>query len=524
MPPLGGVTSRFTGLTGQLLGQSLGYATGSAMAAALAPVVQPLANFAWEKNPALPIPAAIAATVALKHPGQLQAMLQEARLQGFDEQAFSAFTDAADNPPGLGELLELLRRNEISEAEFIVGLNDALIPARWHGHLASLEKVLLSPADLAMMRQQSFIDKAQQVARSSLAGVDATDAELLFQISGEPPGPETMIALWRRGLIDEGRVRQAVVEGRLKLKYVDDIVKLKEVPLSPAIAAEAVIRNRKLPREPHYYAAAAGISNADFDAWSDMLGRPIPVGEALTLARRGEFTFAQFKDAVARSDVRTEFADDLWKLRDVLPSLFELRRLIQEGAVTDAKATQIIIARGYDAEIAAGVVKAAHGQKNAKTKDLAVGQIEQLYEAGFEDRQWAVDGLIGLGYDATEADLHLTLVEARRLIGYLNAVIARIKAKYVGHQIALDDALAMLEAVGIAVEERQRYTDLWSAEREANVRRLTQAQVAKLVHLGAMPPAEGHARFIEMGFPPEDADWLLRLIKLPEASTPSPVS
>lgn len=511
-------------LSEAILGNAVGYGVGTAMGTALQAVVQGLANDIWNLSPTMPLPADVAATVALKHPARHEDMRKAARLSGFDSGPFADMLLAEAAAPGVGELLELLRRRELSPADVRDGLRDALIPDRWHDPLMALRKVLLSPADLAMMRQQSFIDRGEQYARSALQGVDQTDAELLFEISGEPPGPETMIALWRRGEISEDRVRQAVVEGRLKLKYVDDIVKLKHVPLSASIAAEAVLRERHLPRDPHYYAAAAGLDPADFDAWVDMMGRPIPTGEALTLARRKQFTQAQFREAVARSDVRTEYADDLWKLRRVLPTPMELRRMIAQGAVTDTYAITTMIERGYDREVAEGVVKAAHGDQGQGSKDLAASQVIQLYEAGFESRDWAIEQLKGLGYDDANADLALTVSEARRIINYLNAVVARIKAAYVSHRISLDTALADLEQAGITAELRQQYTDIWDAERDANVRRITPAQVAKLYKLELIGRDEAIGRWMQQGYPREDAELYAKLTVHADATTPSPIS
>src|SRR4051794_11046915 len=96
-----------------------GYATGQAASFAIVPAVQPLTNDLWSLNPAIPTPASIAAAVAIKDPAQDTKMRDEARKQGYGETAYQAMKDAADVPPGIGELLELRRRNEISEAELI---------------------------------------------------------------------------------------------------------------------------------------------------------------------------------------------------------------------------------------------------------------------------------------------------------------------------------------------------------------------------------------------------------------------
>lgn len=488
-----------------------GYATGQAASAAITPAVQPIANDLWTKNPSIPTPLQIAAQVAIKSPELEAKMRDEARKQGFGDTAFDAAMSATDVPPGVGELLELKRRGEISEADLIAGFRGAMIEERWIGDLAKLQWAKLSPADLAMARQQAFIDVAEQKQRSEEQGVDADDAELLFKLAGLPYGGGEALDLWRRDLISEDRVNQALEEGHLKLEFIEDFKKLRWQPLSASVAAEALIRQRMSESKAVQIAEQNGIHREDFLLWSQMLGRPISITEGLQLARRGEFTYGQFVDIVARSDVRTEFAPDLWKLRRVIPPLFQLSRLISSGSITPELGTKYILELGYDVELAHALADAGTKSKTRKQRDLAASMIADLYDAGLETRDWAMQGLQAYGYDESESALYLELLDARRLLAAEQANLNKIHLAYVGHKTNRTKATDDLDALGILPEVRNTLLETWTHEREANVQRLTNAQIGSALKKGVIGEDDAIARWIANGYPQDDAEILARL-------------
>ncbi len=517
----GGLFGRF----GQgALQSAVGYGGGTAMGAGLIPIVQPITNEFWRERPTMPLPADVAAVVAIKRPALYQAMQAEARNLGFDDNAFSAFVDAADQPPGVSELLEMRRRNLIGDDLLERGLRSAQIEEDWLTLLPQLRHVLLSPADLAQLRQQGFLSEGEQKSLSALQGVSPENAEHLFEISGLPPGIELMIALWRRELIPWERVEQAVREGNTKVKYIPDLKHLRYMPLSPAVAAEAVLK-QQLPREEgKRIAGLSGVSPDDFDILSRVNGRPMAIGQALDLVRRGKRGKDFFTEVVARSDVRTEYADDLLLLQERLLPLFQVLRLLRDGTLTDELATEQLTKQGYAPELVQAVIAGGHAAKASGTKDLGREQITEIYEGGFESRQWALDNLIGLGYDANESNLLLDLTEAKRIIAFLRAAINRVKASFVGHKIDESEALDALGQLGVVTEQSQNYMELWSEERDANVHRLTPAQIGKAFKLGLITREDAIQRWIGQGYPEDDAILLSAITVHPAGSEPSPTS
>jgi hypothetical protein len=497
------------GLVGRSVSEIFGFGVGTALSNALQPESVQLAQESWGATPLLVLPADILAQLVRLGIIDLDTAEDDAKQTGINRERLERMVKSLYQVPGSSEILELARRGELPADDARQALLFGGMDPRYVDEFLGLQTVLLSPEVLAMARQQSFVTEAEQKRRSALQGVDAEDAELLFDVSGEPPGAEFMIELLRRGKVDEARVRQAIVEGRIKLKYVDDVLASQEVPLSPSIAAEAVVRQRHLPKDPHYYARAAGLTPEDFDAWVEMIGRPMAMGYGLTLARRGEFTFAQFKDIIARSDVRTEFAEDLWKLRRVIPPLFQLTRLHDGGKISDELFGKLLADLGYDQELVAALAHAGKSGQTAKTHHLTATQIDELYQSGLETEAWALEQLKTLGYDHDSATWHLSILWAQMLTQAKRAAVNRVHNLYVAWKI--DDAAmqADLDAIGIAVGAKEAFIESWTHERVENTPTLTTAEVRQGFHYKRFTYDEAFARLRSLGHSDEDSLTLL---------------
>lgn len=504
--------------------EAAAFAIGGATAPAILWIVRPIAQRLNAENPNEILQPNDLATAEIRRYGKGWSGAGEAAKSAIDNTNYGILLDALRSPPSSGEVLELARRKVITPEQLKIALARGGIDPEWLDEYLDLMRVHMSAQDLAMARQQGFISDGEAQTRSALQGVDAADADLLFQLSGLPPGAEQMIELWRRGEVDEARVRQSLIEGHIKIKYADDVLKLRYTPLSASIAAEALIRQRISEPEAIAIAEKNGIRPDDFLLWSNMLGRPIATGQALQLARRGEFTFEQFKEAVARSDVRTEYADDLWKLRRVIPPLFQVSRLLAAGSIPRSLGVKYIQEDGYDPELANAIADAAGKAKTHKTRDLAATQIDALYESGLESRQWAIDALIGLGYEQNEAEWHLELLEAKRLLAALQSDLSVIHRSYVSHKIDEEQAQTELDRLQMRNESRDLLLQTWTNEREANVARLTNAQIGMALKHAGMTRDEAITRWIGNGYPADDAAWLADIAqKTPHnAVTPTP--
>lgn len=506
MPNWGSVLGKFgTRAAGNVVEQTIGYATGSAASAALAPEVQPFANDAWAAHPSMPVsPQELAAMV-------VQAIMEEpdaadeARMTGINPDRFHRLVRLSGDPPGPETLLAMHDRNYINEATLTEGLRQSRLKPEWVEPYKRMSRELLTAQTLAEMVVQGVLSHDVATAAAQRVSVEPDDFALLVRVAGSPPGPMESLDMWNRGIMSEDEVDNALMQSRLKPEWVPQFKQLRELVLTPAVAAELVLKQRIPYAQGFAIAHKSGMSETDFRLMADVNGRPIGTVQALQLARRGEFTRDKFTEVVARSDVRTEYADDLWNLRIVLPRMATITRLVTAGEITDARALELVTQLGYEHDIAAAIVNSAKKGKTTHQRDLTASMVDTLYESGLESRQWALDTLRALGYDDDESAMHLMLLDARRLLSAATAELNLIHRMYVGHKYDRDTATNHLDGMEINPEVRNQLLDTWDHERAANVTRLTNAQIGSALKKGIIPQDDAIARWEANGYPHEDA-------------------
>lgn len=496
---------------GNVISQTIGFASGQAASIAILPEAQPIANAAWAASPSMPAPLEMAAAAALKTPAMEDTAREWAAQQGFGNAVFDAAKDATDVPPGIAELLTLYNRGELTDSAVIQGFRSGMVEERWLTVLLRLAETPLSPAEAATARQQGFITEADQKKFAAMAGVDDADAEIQFQIVGLPPGVGEALTMLRRNIIDEATFAQIVREGHTKTKYTDDLLALQYEPLSASVAAEALIRERMSEEDAVRIAAQNGIAKDDFLAWANMLGRPIPTGEALTLVNRGKMTLPEFREVVARSDVRTEYTDQLLELRVHYPSLFQITHAVQSGAIPDELALRTLKLEGFTDEWATAIVGAAHKTKTAATKNLSLSVIATLFDAGLEDEHDALEQIKSLGYDDEEAALYLELHEARRYVSEITRATNIVRGKYVNRVIDEGEARKLLDVLSLRDSTKTRLMTIWADEREANVKVLSASQIANAFKYLILTGPDAQQRLIHLGYSEKDAFIILEL-------------
>lgn len=505
------------GIAGSLLeraaSEALGFGIGTALSRALEPEATQLAQEAWHGRPELALDPQSAATVAAKGKAPMDRGANEAQSAGLNSNRFALLVEAFWNAPATSELLELRRRGVLDEGRLRAGLRQSLLHPEWIDAVVALTRVHLSPADAAMARQQGFIDAGKARDIAALSGVNADDADLLFEMSGLPPGIGMAWELARRGFIGRDMFAQIVREGHTKTKYTDLLWDLLDVPISAAVAAEAVVRERITFEQGAALAAKQGISHESFALMVETGGRPPGIMTAAQLVNRGEMTHEQFREVVARSNVRTEYTDQLLKLRVHYPSLFQISRALQNGVVSDEVARDTLHKQGYPPEWVEAIIRAGHSSKKEKHKELTLSVVEALYAAGRKDINWAKGELTKLGYDDEQAIELLDLYDARREIHYLNSAIGVIHNRFIAHAIDELTARGDLEKLGIPPDEVARLLDDWVIEHDAAVHVLTPAQIGQALRYKRFTRDEAIARWEKRGYSPDDAETLAWIVE-----------
>lgn len=474
----GGVVA---GLLGSAASNAAAFAAGIAIGPTLAPEVQILVNEAWSLAPVRP------PTIYTTARGVAEGKINEgdarqwAHEQGFNDTVFDALVAASKGAADFANLMAGWRRGLINDTEFQLGLDRLGFEPEWYPLLKGLKREYLTPAEAANARQQEFISPAEQVAIAGRFGIEPADAEVQFELAGLPPGVETGLRLWRRGIIDQATFDRIVAEGHTKTKYTPALEQLRRELLSAATAVRAHLKGHIDVNEMHSRGADWGYTPADMDLWYEAEGRPatphqIHIGYRRGADVQGLSEQAAIDAAVAQSDVRPEYRAVLYAGRDTFPSLFQLNRLVQANAISPATAADWADKAGVNAGV--------------------VSVLEQYWQT------------LGGG---SVADPHVTKADSQ--------LWTTLHRAYLGSVV--DDAHVQngLNLIGVPSAAHAEILARWTFERDLERRRLTPAQVKKAYGEGAINHATGAAwtqadaiaYLIELGYSAADARSFLEI-------------
>lgn len=458
----------------------LSFALGNAAAPAIRPFAQSLENDAWSAHQVLPPTIYTTAPMAARGKIDVPTVKTWAHSLGYSDDVLAKLMAGSLASPDLADLFEMWRRGFIDQAGFEKGLTNLGVMPSWWSDLEQLKRLHLSPAEAANARQQQFIGDAEQRAIAALYGLTADDADIQFELAGLPPGVETGLQMWRRGIIDQATFERIVAEGHTKTKYTSDLEQLKRVLLSPGTAVRARLKGHIDDAAMHARGADWGYTADDMDLWYLSEGRPatahqIHIGYVRGASLPGATSERDaIEIAVKQSDIRPEYSDIIYASRDTYPSLFQLNRLVQANAISATTAGEWATKSGLNADVV----------KTLETywSGLAGGSSGSPYLSKADTQTWG------------------TLHKA-----------------YLGSVVDAGTVAQGFDLLGVPVADRQPILDRWSFERDLERKRLTPAQVKKALFEGVINPTtnaawtrdETIAYLVELGMSTADANVYL---------------
>lgn len=458
---------------GRTASEGAAYAFGIATGPVLRPATETISQEAWMhyRSRALgwgDVAGIVAEDVELESWGA-----DEVSRSGLSEERFKALLGEALNAPGLGELYALWRRGAIDGDGFAHGLRKAKIETRWDTPLKALHDVLLSPDTLANARQQGFVSTDRQHAESALQGVTAERADILFELSGNPPGPETLQRAANRGFVDQGAFEQGIREGRTKTKYTDLYWQLRNPLLTAATAVRLYLKGWWTKEQMNALGGQWGYSPEQMNDWFLSEGRPAAPGQMATAIARGidgpdgkPMDEAQFLKGIKQSDIRPEWGPMLYGIRYLYPPLFQTVRLLNTGVIDAATARVWLRNSRYPPDVITAVLAGSGGTTEPK------------------------------------ADAHTAKAQ-----GQLWTTTHR---SYLQREITPTQARNALGTAGVPADVATGVLGIWNAERDLIRKQLTPAQIKKAWAKQAKNAATGQpwtrdealAALIDLGYAP----------------------
>lgn len=191
-------------------------------------------------------------------------------------------------------------------------------------------------------------DRGRAINEAHGSGIETDRFDALVEGTGNPPAPEQLGEMLRRGIIDAGEFAKGIRQGRTKVEWTNELAALRFQVLPAAQAVEAAVQGAL----PHDVAARkaelSGIHADDFETLFEVAGNPPGFVESLEMLRRGIIDEATLRRIVAESRTKTKYTDALLRLRNDVPSKEQAIAGEVQGQLDHARAVAAFEKAGGD--------------------------------------------------------------------------------------------------------------------------------------------------------------------------------
>lgn len=377
----------------------VGVGVGNAASAALDPLIEPGKQNAWLAHPNRVLDPGLLAALIAKGGITLDAAVPTSRRSGYDRDKLNALAWLAQTMPGLADLDKLSNRLILNPGEVRAALQRHGYTATHIDALIELFSDLLSVSDIAAAVQQGHLPNPGILPEPSSAvtpatavkadspdgqpptvvpltqidlppiveaagqGIDLDRLKVIANLAGLPPGPEELLRMWNRELIDEASVDAGLREGHLKTKWAGAYKRLRWNVLSHIQYVDARVRGYIDNAAMYRGGAAWGFTPESMDLLHKTHGRPPSWHQVWVGIQRGGKILSPTADltpentgidptffkALQQSDIQQQWYDIVWHLRWNYPSPFVLRQLSSgPNALTAAELTDVLTKLGWE--------------------------------------------------------------------------------------------------------------------------------------------------------------------------------
>jgi hypothetical protein len=468
------------GIVGKLVAggasEAVAFAAGLAIAPTLAPVLRELENTTWSAYPDKPLSPGDAARIVAQALESLAWGVGEAKQTGVDEARFGLLEQSELRAPTVGELIQLIRRSQVSASEITHALRKAQLEGTWDDRIAGLAQVALDPGEIAkaihrgIMKSDGLLiasppqtpgqipyvppSDLDPVEQAAWHGTSKEQLRILVGNAGLPLGLMQMLTLLNYGKVTEDDVRRSIAESNVRNEYQDVALDLRRRVLTPTEYVDAHLRG--YITQPEMYAGAAlhGLEQADADILFRSHGRPLTVHQITTgLARGGKYNpepgdeTDPYLASVQQGSIKPPFYDLAIANRYSYPSGFQIKSEAAEIGYDDTH--QLLLEVGWSPKWAA-----------------------------YFAQKWS-----GGGGTTTKADPHVAKAQTQLWTATHKSYIAEES----------DDAAATtaLTAAGVTPAAIPDVLKTWQAERELIRKQLSPTQLRKAYQNAVVNPATG---------------------------------
>jgi hypothetical protein len=378
--------------------------------------------------------------------------------------------------------------------------------------LAALPNTRLSPADAAVATVKGIVTGLDLADEALTAGVTAERFQALVDMSGNPPGPETLLTMLNRGAIEAPDVTRGIQQGFIKDEYATPYFALQYNLLGPEQYVEADLQNAPVGVPWETLWAQAGMLPSEYATAKWITGNPPGPMQLVELFNRGYIDMATLRQGLSESRLKDKWIDAFLNLANTQIPVRELIDAVKAGAVDQATAAKLFANLGYSPDLAAILIQSGTSATATAHKELSLSMVKSLYEDKIIAAPQATADLILLGYTADDAALYLSLLDAAVTQRFQNLAISKVRTGFDARKIGQAQASTDLDTLGIGAAQRDQLLTLWALEQAANPKALTLGEYNDAFKYGVLTQADYLSAVEALGYSADDAVILAGIV------------
>lgn len=486
---------------GSAPGIMIGVGVGTAASAAIEPLIEPGRQKAWQNAANKVLDPGLMAALVAQGGVDLTIGQEQAARAGFAEDKFNRLVYLAQKAPDLAVTLELWRRGLFGDPTGSAALalvDHALakeqIEAQYWPAIKDLFGARLDPAVIATAIQRGIMSDPfnlpdsgplpagnvppfptsplDPLLEAQAAGINEDRLFVERAIVGLPLALVEAAQATFRGIITEDDFQRAVREGNTRNEWGPAALEVSREILTAHDYAELQLRGYLTRDERLALTAQHGMTDANSDLLYDVLGRAPAIHQILIGLRRGgtyqgptDGIPPEYLSALERGNIRPEYYNLAYAGRESFPSYFVIRPLVQSGAITEERATELFMGMGWPEDVAKLAPQAFTSTSTSTTTTHVTKAETQLWTA-----------------------LHKS---------------------YIAQRTGDTQARTTLTEIGVPAASQDQVLKLWGAERQLVFKELTPTQIKKATDPPYDTPALRLAALVDRGYTQADAQAFL---------------
>ena len=389
----------------------------------------------------------------------------ELLIQGMEK--YLDFTQVRD-----GYYKGLLTKDEAVEYLKKLGFNNDVLDK-----VLEIDRPLLSPTDIKDLYLRGDIDDATHDELMKKFGYEQEQIDLMKKLYFYIPTPADLI-------------RMAVKEA-----------------FSPEVA-ERFGQYEDFPEEFAEWARKIGISEEWAKRyWAAHWDLP-SLSAGYEMLHRGIIDEDTLKLLMRSQDIMPFWRDKLIQLSYEVYTRVDVRRMYEEGVLTEEEVKRAYMDLGYDEEKAEKLTEWTVKQATSEDRKLSRSIIEGLYKRNLLSEDEAVNALVDIGYREEYARLLIAKAEYDKQKKVKDRIVTAVRKLYLNGQIDENEAIEKLSEVNLLASEIDMLIEEWRLEKQARIKHLSMYELKQIAKKGIIDKETFIEEAKKIGYPEKYAEWI----------------